>query len=103
MKYDIDNLRRDPTDTEIEVCQYLRPNGRTRRTFASVSDKELVRQSRYMFVSAEELTTGQVAIYARYKHMSSDTELIEICYNGPETTTCLIKLLKNLIAREKKS
>ena len=67
---------------EIEVIQYLRPNGR-KRPMAACVGKDYVKKAEDMILSAEVLTTGEIAIYGRLKTQKEEQERLELAINGP--------------------
>jgi hypothetical protein len=79
--FDID-YKMVPTEEEVEVIQYLRPNGKRRRMLAPVG-KKYVEKAKDLIISVEELTTGEVAIYVRKINDPIDDEVMELAYNGP--------------------
>lgn len=102
--FDIDNIGESITPDEVEVIQFLRPNGRRRRMAVLVGQKtaELAEE---LILSAEELTTGQIAIYVRKDKDPEDKELSDIADNGPggkSPTEVLIRLIRKIIKREDK-
>lgn len=66
----------------INVTQYLRPDGRRRQTGCEVDD-ETAQLAQGMVLSAEELTTGQIALYARLVGETEENESLELATNGP--------------------
>lgn len=60
----------------LEIIQYLRPYGKTKVIFAGVTD-EYFRKAAGMVFSAETLSTGDFAVYGRYKDQREDEEEIE--------------------------
>lgn len=97
--YDIDNFG-DLQPAEVEVIQFLRPDGRRRRMAAAVGE-EYAAMAKDLILSAEELTTGDVAIYARKIGEPEEKEITEIAINGPGTNSP-IECLKRLIERKAK-
>lgn len=93
--FDIDNFG-DLQPGEVEVIQFLRPDGRRRRMAAMVGE-EYSLMAVDLVLSAEELTTGRVAIYARKIDEPEENETTEIAENGPgenSPTDCLIRVIK---------
>lgn len=82
LAFDIDKLDEDAGPGEVEIIQFLRPNGRRRRMLAEVGE-ELAAKARGLIVSVEELGTGEVAIYVRRKGESEEEERLELAENGP--------------------
>lgn len=87
---------RQKKNDEVELTQYLRPDGRKRKVFASVGE-DIVNMSKGLILSCEELTTGQVAIYCRREGESEESERTYLAINGPgpsSPTEVLIKAIK---------
>ena len=70
------------TTNEVKVIQYLRPDGRQREMLVDV-DEGYVEKAKDMVLSAEELTTGEIAVYARFKDEPEENERLELAINGP--------------------
>jgi len=81
--YDVDNICKEPNENEIEAIQYLRPDGKRRCMMAVIKNKKIVKYSRKMILSMEELRTGEVAFYARFKDEKEEEENIILLNNGP--------------------
>jgi len=99
--YDIAHLKYLPTKDDVEVIQYLRPNGVRRRMFAPVGI-EYVKKAKDMVLSAEDLKNGEVAIYGRMKDQSEDDEIVRIAINGSgylSPTNVLRKLILEVLER----
>jgi len=80
--FDVDGMG-ELGEHEVEIIQFLRPNGKRRRMAASVG-KEYVEKAKDMIISAEELTTGEIAIYVRFKdEPKEEKESMELAENGP--------------------
>jgi len=95
--FDVDNFG-ELRKGEVEVIQFLRPNGKRRRMGSPVG-KEYVKKAKNMIISAEELTTREIVVYVRKKNEPKKKEISEIAVNGPgdkSPTECL----KRLIARK---
>ena len=71
-----------PTENDVEVTQYLRPNGRKRIVYAPIG-KDYVEKSKNMVCSAEQLNTGQIVMYIRWDYQEDENELIEFATNAP--------------------
>jgi hypothetical protein len=67
---------------EVEIIQFLRPNARRRRMVAEVGEN-LAKAAQGLVISAEELGTGDVAIYVRDKDGDPGSEHIGFAENGP--------------------
>jgi hypothetical protein len=94
--FDIDFISGEVGPDEVEVIQFLRPDGRRRRALAPVG-KELVDLAKDMVLSAEELTTFEIAVHVRFKNEPKEQEIMEIANNGPgkkSPTEVLKKLIK---------
>ena len=100
--FDIDNLPVIFPD-EVEIIQFLRPDGKRRRMAVSVGI-EFAKKASNLILSAEELTTGEIAIYVRKISESEEKEIMEIAENGPgenSPSECLKKLIKRKAENEK--
>ena len=85
----------------VELTQYLRPDGRKAKVLVELDD-EVAELSRDMILSCEVLTTGVIAIYARYKDQNEEEELLELAHNGPglyAPDAVLSRLIKKLHSR----
>lgn len=80
--YDKDELNREPKDNEVEIIQFLRPDGERRYMLCEVPE-DVAKLSRDMIISAEELRMGEIAIYAHYKDEDEENEIMELASNGP--------------------
>jgi len=80
--YDIDNMAWDANDDEIEIIQYLRPDGKRRRMVCTIG-KELLKKADEigLIISAKELTTRQVVIYVRRREEPTEDERLQIADN----------------------
>ena len=103
--FDVDNITEDAGLGDVEIIQFLRPNGRWRRMLAEVG-KELAEKATGLIISCEELGTGEVAIYVRRKDESKESEHLELAENGPgknspnEVLKRMIKKYGTLPAKE---
>lgn len=79
--FNVDNLPELHSD-EVEIIQFLRPDGKRRRMAVSVGLK-LGKKAKNLIVSAEELTTGEIAVYVRKIGEPEVNEIMEIAINGP--------------------
>lgn len=96
--FDVDHIPRNKMWDEVEVIQFLRPDGKRRRMLVTVGG-DLAELAEDMILSAEELQTGQVAVYARHKDEPEEAEVVEIAENGPgENSPCAC--LKRLIRKK---
>jgi len=94
--FDIDHLSADVCEGEVEVIQYLRPEGKRRRMLADVG-VEAAKMAEDMVLSAEELNTLRVALYARFIMEPEEKEINEIAENGPGADSpamCLARLIE---------
>jgi hypothetical protein len=71
-----------PTENDVPVTQYLRPDGRKRTLYAPLG-KEYVTKAKNMACSAEELRTGQLVLYVRWDYQDDEDELVEFATNEP--------------------
>ena len=88
---DVEKLK----SNEVEIIQYIRPHGLRRKLIAEL-DEETARKADNMIISAEELRTGEVAIYVRYKDEPDENEICNISKNdtvNPETGNNILKEL----------
>lgn len=69
-------------ENEVEVTQFIAPNGRKRLVFAEVG-AEVKEMAKGMRLSSEVLGTGKVALYARWDGEKEEAESVEIADNGP--------------------
>lgn len=83
---------------EVAVMQYLRPAGMPRKVFSAVGEEHAARAKGMVF-SAEVLTTGEIAIYARWDNESREKEFLELAKNGPGPKSPT-ETLKRLIDRK---
>lgn len=93
--FDIDNLIGQRPD-EVEVIQFLRPDGKRRRVTVTVG-REIAKQAENMVLSAEELGTGDVVVYARFIGEGVERGTSELAVNGPgdkSPTACLKRLIE---------
>lgn len=93
--FDVDNIPELHSD-EVEIIQFLRPDGRRRRMAVSVG-LELGEKAKNLIISAEELTTGEIAVYVRKIGEPEEKESIEIAVNGPgekSPTECVKRLIR---------
>lgn len=82
---------------EVEITQYLMPDGRKRKLKAYVGE-ELARLAQDMELSTEVLTTGEVAIYAK----RGGEEMMDLANNGPgdnSPKTVLARLIERAANR----
>ena len=98
--YDIDNIK-ELALGEVEVIQYLRPDGKRRRMAVPLGE-DYVEKAKDLILSAEELRTGEIALYARRKSRSTEHEFIELAENGPrpESPDKKLRLLINRMRKE---
>ena len=81
LEFDVDNLEK-LSDDEVEIIQFLRPNGKRRRMTTKLG-VELAKKANGIILSCEELTTGQVAIYGRKIGQPIESEYMLLASNGP--------------------
>lgn len=84
--------------SEVKLTQYLRPNGTPRIMFADVGE-DVARLADDMILSCEELTTGEIAIYARFQNEPEENEIMDIAVNGPGDRSPMA-VLTSLIRRK---
>lgn len=96
--FDVDNLPDNGNSDEVEIIQYLRPNGRRRRMLAQVGE-EIAKLAQNLIITAEELSGMGVSITIRKQGEPEENELIDIANNGPgenSPTNVIIKLIKRI-------
>lgn len=101
--FDIDYLpNEEPGENEVEVIQFLRPEGKRRRALAPIGE-EYAKLAENMVLSAEELQTGEIAIYVRYQDEPAEKEIVEIAENvsGENSPTETLKRLIRFKTEEK--
>lgn len=99
--FDIDNVKDTLSSTQVEVIQYMRPNGKRRRMAAEVG-WEMARKSEDLILSAEILPTGRIALYARFIGQSEEEEHVKLAQNGPgkdNPTAMLVELISEMNQR----
>jgi len=100
--FDVDNLAYLPCGPAgVEIIQFLRPDGMRRRMLAEVGE-ELAKKAKNLIISAEELTTGEIAIYVRKvgEPEPEVNEAVEIAVNGSgdkSPNECLKRLIKRCV------
>jgi len=83
---------------EVEIIQFLRPDGKRRRMIATVGI-EIAKKAKNLIISAEELITSEIAIYVRKIGEPEVNETMEIAVNGPGNKSPN-EVLKRLIKKE---
>lgn len=94
--YDIDNLNGGLREDEVEIIQFLRPDGRRRRMSTAVP-QDIKTMAKDMILSAEELTTGEIALYARFADEEPEQERMRLATNGPgpkNPTAMLVEVIQ---------
>lgn len=81
LPYD-ENINLKGNEDEVEVIQFLRPNGRRRKMFCSIGN-EYHQKAQNLIISAEWTSEGTVILYCRNKDDPVELEKIEIANNGP--------------------
>ena len=83
--YDINNLAgQEPSENEVELTQYVRPNGLKRRMFAPVSKGHAGKaKEAKLILSCEDLGTGKIALYGRRPDQSEEDEKLVLADNRP--------------------
>jgi len=79
--FDVDDIG-DLQDNEIEIIQFLRPDGRRRRMACEVPS-EIKKLAENQILSAEELRTGEIIIYSRLISEETEKEILARAVNGP--------------------
>jgi len=97
--FDIDNIG-TLIPGEIEVIEYLRPNG-ARRRMSTFVGKEYVEMAKDLILSAEELRNGEIVVYARRIGEPTEAEICEIAVNDSGEKSPL-NCLKRLIEKKAK-
>lgn len=80
---------------KVWLTHFKKPNGNTEEVSCRVP-KETEKKAENMILSTEILTTGEVAIYSRFKDEPEEKERLEIATNGPgekQPDKMLIKLI----------
>lgn len=99
IRYDIDNII--VGDEEVEICQYLRPDGRKRRIAAPLG-KEYKEKVKDLIISAEVLPTGLIAVYLRHKDQDEEEEKIDLLKNDDTINDEMKKFIDKFLAGLKK-
>jgi len=97
LPFDIDDLGEDAGPGDVEIIQFLRPNGRRRRMLVDVGE-ELAAKAKGLIISAEELGTGKVSIFIRRKSDPEEAEHLDLAENGPGKNSPT-EVLKRMIER----
>ena len=87
------NPIKEKREDEVEITQYLRPNGRKRKLYAKVG-KDIAKKAEGLVLSAEVLPTGLIAIYARRRGDSEENEKMRLAENGPGENSPTNKLIE---------
>jgi len=91
-------------DGEVEIIQYIRPNGLRKRLLADIDKEHADKAKNYRF-SCEWMTGGLVMLYGRRHDQTDEDELTEMAENGPGNNTpndALIRLIDRLTAKQTK-
>lgn len=91
-------MKYQPTENDVQVTQYLRPNGAKRIVYAPLGE-QYAKKAKNMVCSAEQLRSGQIAVYVRWDYQEPEEERIEFAENGPgsrEPNTVLKKMIDRL-------
>ena len=96
--FDVDNFDEldELEEGEVEIIQFMRPNGKRRRMASNVG-KDVAKLAENQILSAEELTTGEVAIYSRLIGEDEEQESMKLAENSAgdkNPTAVLISLIK---------
>lgn len=95
LPFDIDTVG-ELQNGEVEIIQFLRPDGQRRRMSAFVGE-DIAKIAENQILSAEQLVTGEIAIYSRLVGEPDEKEIVEIAENGPgenSPTNVLKKLIE---------
>ena len=79
---------------KISLTQYMMPNGRKVTVTTDVED-QIADMAEGMILTCEVLSTGGIALYAKYPEDKEEEESIEISSNGPEVSEALQRLIKH--------
>jgi hypothetical protein len=82
---------------QVELTQYIRPNGRKEKTLCEVSD-DVAELAENMELSCEVLDNGLIALYAYYNGTHEEDEQCMIASNGPGESSPP-KVLEKLIRK----
>lgn len=88
---------------EVELTQYLPPNGLTRIVRATVGE-EYAKKAEGLIFSTEVLATGVVVVYGRKVGQSEENEISEFAENGPgenNPTAVLKRVIDRLVEPQK--
>lgn len=96
--FDIDNLGRETFSNEVEIIQYLRPDGKRRRMTCPVKN-DILAKATGMIIEAEELPGGRIAIWVRGNKESEEEQILDLADNGPGKNDP-VKVLERLIERK---
>ena len=86
----------------VSLTVYRPPNGRGSRESCIVG-KEHREKAEGMVLSAEILSSGEIALYGRYQEEKEEEELLEIAKNGPgekSPANMLRKVIDNVYERK---
>ena len=103
--FDVDTIGGDLAPDEVEIIQFLRPGGKRRRMAATVG-ADTVRRADDLIISAEELITGEVALYGRKIGEKKENEIVLLAENRPgekSPNVILTQLIKELTKKEVKT
>jgi len=95
--FDIDLIEEDVAPGDVEIIQFMRPDGRRRRMLAEVGE-ELAAKAKNLIISAEELGIGKVSIFIRRKGDPEEAEHLDLAENGPGKNSPT-EVLKRMIER----
>lgn len=69
---------------EVSVTQYLRPDGRKREMYAPVGEEYVkIAEEKDLIIGAEDLGTGQIALYVRRSDEDEEQEKTYLATNSP--------------------
>jgi len=93
-------MAKNPEDY-VPLIQYLRPDGRTRKTYAPVG-AAYAEMARGMALSVEVIAGDAVIIYSRFKDEPEESEIITVSNNGT-ATAALQEIIVTTFERRRKA
>ena len=102
--FDIDEAG-EAGPADVEIIQFLRPNGKRRRMVAEVG-VDLAETAKDLIVSAEDLGNGKVAVYVRSKEEHPDKEHVSLATNGPgpdNPTAVLQRMIRKYVNAKRRA
>lgn len=98
LPYDIDDIAGELSENEVEVIQFLRPDGKRRLMVAPVG-KESAKKAKNFILSAEVLRNGVIVLYARRIGEPEEAEKSKLAKKGPghdSPTDALKRLIQEM-------